>query len=73
MTNWESHYWLVDIKNQFTTLTTWERRAFIYSSYCLGDEGSHWRKSSKGLFSKEELLIRDWCADRKQLNKPVLV
>lgn len=73
MANWESHYWLVDIKNQFTTLTTWERRAFIYSSYCLGDEGQHWRKSSKNLFSKEELLIRDWCSDRKQSNKPVLV
>jgi hypothetical protein len=73
MTNWNTHYWLVDIKNKFTTLTTWERRAVIYSSYCIGDEGSHWRKSSKGLFSKEELLIRDWCADRNQSNKPILV
>lgn len=73
MTNWECHYWLVDIKNQFTTLTTWERRAFIYASYCLGDEGSHWRNSNKNLFSKEELLIRDWCSDRKQSDKPILV
>lgn len=73
MANWDSHYWLVDIKNQFTTLTTWERRAFIYSSYCLGDEGSHWRKNNKGLFSKEELLMRDWCSKRKESNKPVLV
>ncbi|WP_445457589.1 RNA-directed DNA polymerase [Flavobacterium sp. HNIBRBA15423] len=73
MTNWESHYWLVDIKNQFTSLTTWERRAFIYSSYCLGDEGTHWRKSNKNLLSNEELLIRDWCSDRKQSNKPILV
>jgi len=73
MTNWESHYWLVDIKNQFTTLSTWERRAFIYASYALGDEGSHWRNNNKGLFSKEELLIRDWCADRKNSKKPILV
>ena len=73
MTNWESHYWLVDIKNQFTTLSTWERRAFIYSSYCLGDEGKHWRGSNKNLFSKEELLIRDWCSERKSTNKPILV
>ncbi|UII75319.1 RNA-directed DNA polymerase [Flagellimonas sp. HMM57] len=73
MTNWESHYWLVDIKNQFTTLTTWERRAFIYASYCLGDEGSHWRRNNKSLFSKEELLIRDWCSDRKTSNRPILV
>jgi len=27
MTNWENHFWLVDVKKQFTTLTTWERRA----------------------------------------------
>jgi hypothetical protein len=73
MTNWESHYWLVDIKNQFTTLTTWERRAFIYSSYCLGDEGKHWRTSNKSLFNKEELLVRDWCSERKNSNKPILV
>lgn len=73
MTNWESHYWLVDIKNQFTTLTSWERRAFIYSSYCLGDEGKHWRLSNKNLFSKEELLVRDWFSERKNLNRPILV
>ncbi|TQI71245.1 reverse transcriptase (RNA-dependent DNA polymerase) [Gramella sp. Hel_I_59] len=73
MTNWENHYWLVDIKNQFTTLTIWERRAFIYGSYCLGDEGSHWRKNNRGLFSKEELLIRDWCSDRKNSKRPILV
>lgn len=73
MTNWNCHYWLVDIKNQFTTLTTWERRAVIYSSYFLGDEGKHWREHNKNIFSKEEILIRDWCATRKQLNSPILV
>ena len=73
MTNWENHFWLVDVKKQFTTLTTWERRAFIYSSYCLGDEGKHWRTSNKSLFSREELLIRDWCSDRKTSNRPILV
>ena len=73
MTNWKSHYWLVDVKNQFNTLTTWERRAFIYASFHLGDEGSHWRKNSNDLFSKEEKLINKWCADRKQNNKPILV
>ncbi|MBZ9628139.1 RNA-directed DNA polymerase [Psychroflexus sp. CAK1W] len=73
MTNWGSHYWLVDIKHQFTTLTTWERRAFIYASFYLGDEGKHWRASNKSLFSKEELLVRDWCSARKTSNKPILV
>jgi len=73
MANWDCHYWLVDVKSQFTTLTTWERRAFIYASYFLGDEGRHWRDHSKNLFTDEERLIRDWCAKRKSSNKPVLV
>jgi hypothetical protein len=73
MTNWNCHYWLVDIKNQFTTLTTWERRSVIYASYFLGDEGKHWRDHNKHLLSREEILIRDWCAFRKQSNNQILV
>jgi len=61
------------MKNQFNTLTMWERRSIIYSSYFLGDEGKHWREHNKNLFSKEEILIRDWFAERKQLTKPILV
>ncbi|WP_223253694.1 RNA-directed DNA polymerase [Flavobacterium sp. LM5] len=73
MANWNCHYWLVDVKNQFTTMTTWERRAFIYASFILGDEGKHWRSHNKNLFSKEESLIRDWCSDRHQIKKTILV
>ena len=73
MTNWNVYHWLVDIKNQFNTLTSWERRAVIYASYFLNDEGKHWREHNKKIFSKEEKLIRDWCSDRKQSNKPILV
>ncbi len=73
MTNWNSHYWLIDIKNKFNTLTIWERRAVINASYFLSDEGRHWREHNKNMFSKEEKLIRDWCSDRKQSNKPILV
>lgn len=73
MANWNCHYWLVDIKNQFTTMTTWERRAFIYASYFLGDEGRHWRSHNKAQFSAEEILIRDWCSSRIQANNPILV
>lgn len=73
MANWNCHYWLVDIKNQFTTLTNWERRAVIYASYFLGDEGDHWRDHNKSLFSKEEVLVRDWCSLRKQNNNLILV
>jgi hypothetical protein len=73
MSNWGCHYWLVDIKNHFNTMTIWERRAFIYASYFLGDEGSHWRKKNKRQFSQEETLIRDWCADRFQVSRKILV
>jgi hypothetical protein len=73
MANWDCHYWLVDIKHQFNTLTTWERRAFIYASYFLGDEGKHWRDHNKKQFSREEILVRDWSADRKQNDNSVMV
>jgi hypothetical protein len=73
MANWNCHYWLVDIKNQFTTLSTWERRAFVYATYYLGDEGKHWRDHNKKLFSREEQLVKEWSADRKHNNKPILV
>lgn len=73
MANWNCHYWLVDIKNNFTALTSWERRAVIYASYFLGDEGKHWRDHNKKLFSKEELLVKDWCSLRKQANQNILV
>lgn len=73
MANWDCHYWLSDIKNQFTTMTIWERRAFIYASYFLGDEGNHWRTHNKNSFSPEEVLIKDWCAKRIQSNNLILV
>ena len=73
MANWNCHFWLIDIKNQFTTMTSWERRAFIYASYSLGDEGNHWRKSNKGMFSKEEKLLTEWFASRKTAKKIILV
>lgn len=73
MSNWNCHYWLVDIKNNFTTLTNWERRAIIYASYFLGDEGKHWREHNKNLISKEEKLIKDWCSNRKQNRQNILV
>jgi len=72
MANWKCHYWLVDVKNHFSTMTIWERRAFIYASYFLGDEGKHWREHNKTLFSQEEVLIRQWCSERIQSKNLVL-
>lgn len=69
MAKWQRHYWLTDVKKEFNRTTEWERRAIIVSSYRLGDEGEHWRRHNKHLWSPAEKLIRDWAADRTQANK----
>ena len=66
MANWDCHYWLSDLKLQYGSLLQWEKRAFIVSSYLLGDEGRHWRRSLKNTLNKMELLIKDWASDRFQ-------
>jgi len=64
MTNLYNHYWLSDLKSKFSTLSKWERRAFIASSYYLRDEGSHWREHTKEQFTKFELLTKDWISSK---------
>jgi hypothetical protein len=68
MARWERHYWLTDIKKGFKTATEWERRAIVVASYRLGDEGTHWRKNNRRWFNAAEDLVRDWAAERAQLN-----
>ena len=72
MSNWDCHYWISDIKSSFTSMTTWERRSIIYSSYFLGDEGKHWRNHNKDNFSSEELLCRSWFSTKIQNNANIL-
>ncbi|MFZ2781792.1 MAG: RNA-directed DNA polymerase [Rectinemataceae bacterium] len=64
MINLNNHYWLSDIKSRFSTLSRWERRAFIAASYYLKDEGSHWRDHTKEQFTEFEKLVRDWVASK---------
>jgi hypothetical protein len=65
MTNLNNLYWLSDIKSNFSTLSKWERRAFIASSYFLGDEGRHWRDNTKEQFLDLEIILRDWIAGKQ--------
>ncbi|HRF81870.1 MAG TPA: reverse transcriptase domain-containing protein, partial [Flavobacteriales bacterium] len=65
-TNWRLEFWLSDIKPNFGTMTKWERRIFILSSFVLGDEGKHWREHNKKGFTKAEYLVRDWGAQKFQ-------
>lgn len=47
MARWKCFYWLSDIKQRYSGLSEWEKRAFILASYILGDEGEHWRHHNK--------------------------
>jgi len=71
MANWECFYWLSDIKQKYSGLSEWEKRAFIISSYILGDEGKHWRQNTKRTWTPMDTLVRDWFADRFQRNRTI--
>jgi hypothetical protein len=64
MTNLENHYWLADLKSKYSTLSLWEKRAFIAASYFLQDEGKYWREHTKNQFSALESEVRDWVASK---------
>ncbi|MDI3429628.1 RNA-directed DNA polymerase [Aeromonas sp. V90_14] len=65
MAKWNTHYWLSELRRTFPTMTPWQRRLFIVTSYLLGDEGKHWRTHNKGKFNFIDELYSDWGALRK--------
>ena len=71
MANWRCFYWLSDIKQKYSGLSDWEKRAFIISSYILGDEGKHWRDNTKRTWTPMDSLVRSWFADRFQSNRTI--
>ena len=66
LARWGITYWLSDQKNYISSAHIWVKRAFIISSYELGDEGKHWRNASMPMMGEFEHLIRDWAANRRQ-------
>lgn len=72
MSNWSCDFWLSDRKNSFNHSSMWERRAIIYSSFYLNDEGRHWRNHNKALFSSQENILMKWFQERKQKDQVVL-
>ena len=62
-------YWISNCRKSYSTLTVWERRAMLISSYTLEDEGRHWRESIKSDLNDFEKLILQWAADSKQKNQ----
>jgi len=53
-------YWISDVRRNFRTITEWERTALLVSSFMLGDEGEHWRRSIKSLISPMQKLVLEW-------------
>ena len=67
MAKWNTYYWLSDLKRLFPTMTPWQRRLFIVSSYLLGDEGNHWQQHNNAKFTFIDKLYKQWGGSRKQL------
>lgn len=61
-------HWESNCRKSYATLTVWERRAMLISSYILEDEGRHWRDSVKHELNDFEKLILAWAAEAKQKN-----
>ena len=47
-------------------MSPWEKRAFVVGSYCLGDEGSHWRGHVKDTFDPFTALVHEWAGERAE-------
>lgn len=60
-----AEYWISNCRTNFSTLTEWERRALLISSYILNDEGEHWRKSIKKKLNIYDQLVLTWIAGTK--------
>lgn len=58
-------YWISNCKNNFSTLTEWEKRAVLISSYILGDEGDHWRKAIRKKLNIYDQLVLNWTGNSK--------
>lgn len=65
MAHRDADYWISNCKNNFSTLSEWEKRAILISSYILGDEGEHWRKAIKKKLNIYEQLVLKWTGSSK--------
>lgn len=68
MTRWKAYYWLTDKKDNFSSLSKWERRIFIIASCFLGDEGEHWANHYKREFSESEDIIFKWAKGKSKIS-----
>lgn len=60
MIRWKKHYFISDLRTQFSSMKYWQRRMFIIGSFILTDEGEHWRRNNNKNFSNIEQIIKQW-------------
>jgi len=68
MAQHDADFWISDKLKSFASLTQWEKRSLIVSSFILKDEGSHWRKKIKKELLKIDVILMEWFANRFNKN-----
>lgn len=60
-------YWylLSNLRSRFSAMTPWEKRAFLFASYAMGDEGRHWRDKISIDFAEVDMAMRSWISSLK--------
>ncbi len=64
MGRWGAAWWLSDRRPHFAQMHPWVQRAFLVSSYSLGDEGKFWRRKMAKRHSQFNALLLDWSKER---------
>lgn len=60
-------YWylLSNLRSGFSSMSPWEKRAFLFGSYGLGDEGKHWRDKITVDYDEVDDAMRGWIGPLK--------
>lgn len=66
MARWGARDWLSDAKNSYGHMHPWVKRAFVVSSFVLGDEGEHWRRAIRRTQSPFDAQVLAWAAERSR-------
>lgn len=66
MARWNVAYWVSDRLHYFYQEQPWVQRALLIASYCLGDEGRHWRQAISPGLAEYEKLLKVWVSQRVQ-------
>ncbi len=65
MTKRGCDYWLDEIKECYSSMSLWERRAMYMASTLLGDGGRHWRTNVASDADEFARLMQSWFAARR--------